>query len=97
MVRQRGLDGATIQAVTAGSPAADAGLAPGETVLRVGDARVADFTDLVARIGAHAPGDPVTLAVRGTGGAERTVTVTLAGTQDRAATTSDPSVPSRFG
>jgi putative serine protease PepD len=89
-------DGATIQAVTAGSPAASAGLAPGETVLRVGDARVADFTDLVARIGAHAPGDTVTLAVRGAGGAERTVTVTLAGTEDRAATTSDPSVPSRF-
>lgn len=86
--------GATIQAVTPGSPAAAAGLAPGDTVVRVGDARVADFTDLVARIGTHAPGDTVTLTVRGAGGGDRPVTVTLAGTPDRGVTTADPSVPS---
>lgn len=92
--RPGGGDGATIAAVTPGSPAAAAGLTPGDTVMRVADARVADFTDLVARVGAHAPGDTVQLTVRGTDGAERNVQVTLAGTPDRAPTTGDPRVPS---
>lgn len=86
--------GATIGAVQAGSPAATGGIVAGDTVLRVGDARVADFADLVARIGAHAPGDTVPLTVRGSDGAERTVQVTLAGTDDREATSGAPQVPS---
>jgi putative serine protease PepD len=85
--------GATIQAVTAGSPAASAGLVAGDTVLQVGDARVADFTDLVARIGAHAPGETVTLTVRSADGQQRPVQVTLGSTEDRAPTTSNRVVP----
>ena len=70
-----------------GSAAATAGLKAGDVVTKVGDARVEDFSDLVARIGAYAPGDKVTLTVE-SGGAERTVGVTLGSTKDEAATTS---------
>jgi putative serine protease PepD len=78
--------GARIGAVQEGTPAAQAGLAAEEVVTKVGDARVEDFTDLVARIGSYAPGEQVTLTVAGPGG-ERTVEVTLAGQPDRAANT----------
>jgi putative serine protease PepD len=85
---ESGLDsGATIAAVQSGSPAAAAGLAAGDVVTKVGDARVEDFSDLVARIGAHAPGDTVTLTVRSSG-TEKTVTATLGSTTDEAPTTS---------
>ena len=78
--------GAQIAAVVGGSPAAQAGLAAGDVVTKVGDARVEDFSDLVARIGSYAPGQQVTLTV-GTGGATRTVQVTLGSQPDRAAST----------
>jgi putative serine protease PepD len=80
-------DGAQIAAVQAGSPAAQAGLAVGDVVTKVGDARVEDFSDLVARIGSYAPGQQVTLTV-GSGGAQRAVTVTLGSQPDQAASTS---------
>jgi putative serine protease PepD len=79
--------GATLAAVQEGSPAATAGLAAGDVVTKVGDARVEDFLDLVARIGAQAPGGAVTLTVE-RGGQERTVDVTLGTTKDEAPTTS---------
>ncbi|WP_300013623.1 trypsin-like peptidase domain-containing protein [Pseudonocardia sp.] len=79
--------GAQISAVEPGSAAADAGLAAGEVVTRVDDARVQDFADLIARVGAQTPGDTVTLTVTD-GGAERTVDVTLGSTPDQAASTS---------
>ena len=79
--------GARIAAVQAGSPAAQAGLAVGDVVTKVGDARVEDFSDLVARIGSYAPGQQVTLTVAGNAGADRTVTVTLGSRPDQAAST----------
>jgi putative serine protease PepD len=79
--------GATIAAVQNGSAAATAGLQAGDVVTKVGDAQVEDFSDLVARIGSYAPGDTVTLTVE-SGGAQRTVDVTLGSTKDEAATTS---------
>jgi putative serine protease PepD len=79
--------GAQLAQVDAGSPAAAAGLQAGEVVTKVDDARVQDFADLIARIGAHAPGDTVTLTV-GEGTTARTVEVTLGSVPDRAATTS---------
>ncbi len=79
--------GATIAAVQDGSAAATAGLAAGDVVTKVGDARVEDFSDLVARIGSYAPGDKVTLTVE-SGGTARTVDVTLGSTKDEAPTTS---------
>jgi putative serine protease PepD len=83
-----GQDGAPIAAVQPGTPAEAAGLQPGDVVTRVDDARVEGFADLIARIGAHAPGEQVTLTITN-GGTERTVDVTLAGQPDQGATTSD--------
>jgi putative serine protease PepD len=80
-------DGAQIAAVQPGSPAEAAGIRAGDVVTQVGDAQVADFADLMARVGSHAPGEQVTLTVTN-GGAERTVTVTLGSQPDEAATTS---------
>ncbi len=85
--QEQAAGGATIAAVQDGSAAATAGLKAGDVVTKVGDARVEDFSDLVARIGSYAPGDKVTLTVE-SGGAERTVDVTLGSTKDEAATTS---------
>jgi putative serine protease PepD len=53
----------------------------------VNHTRVADFPDLIARIGSHAPGEQVTLTVT-SGGAERTVDVTLGSQPDQSATSS---------
>jgi putative serine protease PepD len=89
-------DGAPIAAVQPGSPAAAAGLQAGDVVTRVGDAKVADFADLMARVGAHAPGEQVTLTVRN-GGAERTVNVTLGSQPDQSATSSPSQGSSPFG
>ncbi len=85
--QEQAAGGATIAAVQDGSAAATAGLKAGDVVTKVGDARVEDFSDLVARIGSYAPGDKVTLTVE-SGGAERTVDVTLGSTKDEAPTTS---------
>jgi putative serine protease PepD len=79
--------GATIAAVQDGSAAATAGLAAGDVVTKVGAARVQDFSDLVAQIGAQTPGAKVTLTVQ-RGGQQRTVDVTLGSTKDEAPTTS---------
>jgi putative serine protease PepD len=78
--------GARIAAVEPGSPAAAAGLVAGDVVTKVDNAQVADFADLIARIGAHAPGDQVTLSVT-SGGSSHTVQVTLGSTPDKAAAT----------
>lgn len=77
------VSGAQIGSVQAGSAAAAAGLAAGDVVTKVGDGRVEDFADLVARIGSHAPGETVQLTLEG----GRTVQVTLGSQPDRAATT----------
>jgi putative serine protease PepD len=79
--------GATIAAVQPGSAAASGGLQPGDVVTKVGNARVQDFSDLVAQIGAQTPGAKVTLTVE-RNGQERTVDVTLGSTKDEAPTTS---------
>jgi putative serine protease PepD len=80
-------NGAQIAAVQPGSPAEAAGLKAGDVVTQVGDAQVADFADLMARVGAHSPGEQVTLTVTN-GGAQRTVNVTLGSQPDQSATTS---------
>ena len=81
-----GGSGAVIAAVQQGSPAAQAGLVPGDVVTKVGNDKVEDFTDLVARIGAHSPGEQVSLVVgNANGGGERTVQVTLGSQPDKAA------------
>ena len=78
--------GARISAVQAGSAAAQAGLVAGDVVTKVGNARVEDFSDLVARVGSYAPGQQVMLTVS-SGSAQRDVTVTLGSRPDQAAST----------
>ena len=78
--------GAQIGQVQAGSPAQQAGLAAGDVVTKVGSAKVEDFADLIARIGSYAPGSQVALTVQ-SGGATKTVQVTLGSQPDKAATT----------
>jgi putative serine protease PepD len=82
-------DGARIAVVQPNSPAASAGLVAGDVVTKVGDARVENFSDLIARIGSYAPGQQVTLTVTDSGGGnERTVNVTLGSQPDQGANTS---------
>ena len=85
-VRQSTASGAQIGTVQAGSPAEKAGLVAGDVVTKVGDAKVEDFTDLIARIGSYAPGSQVTLSVQ-SGNTPKTVQVTLGTQKDNAATT----------
>ena len=67
-------------------PPRSAGLAAGDVVTKVGDAKVEDFADLIARIGAYAPGAQVPLTVS-SGGATKTVRSHWAARADKAATT----------
>ena len=70
--------GAGVQAVTAGGPAAAAGLRPGDVITKVADRVVTDADGLIVAIRAHDPGSRVTLAYT-RDGATRTTTATLAG------------------
>lgn len=69
--------GATIAGVIDGTPAAQAGLAAGDTVTAVDGTAVADGDALSAALAAHAPGDQVTLTWTATDGTTQTATVTL--------------------
>jgi putative serine protease PepD len=69
-------DGATVQTVSAGGPAADAGLQAGAVIVAVDDQTVGSSDDLSSAIDAHKPGDQVRLRVR-SGGKTETVTVKL--------------------
>src|SRR5215218_7716345 len=71
-----GQDGALVQDVTSGSPAAKAGLRPGDLVVGIDGQSVADYGELAARIRAHKPGEKTTLKVV-RGGNETTITATL--------------------
>ncbi len=80
--------GAKINSVEANSPAAAAGLKSGDVVTKVGDARVQNFADLIARIGSYTPGAKITLTVQ-SGGATKAVDVTLGSQTDKAASTAN--------
>jgi S1-C subfamily serine protease len=71
-----GQDGALVQDVASGSPAAKAGLRAGDLVVAIDGQSVADYGEMAARIRAHKPGDKVTLKVV-RGGNETTITATL--------------------
>jgi S1-C subfamily serine protease len=71
-----GQDGALVQEVASGSPAAKAGLRPGDLVVAIDGQSVADYGELGARIRAHQPGEKITLKVL-RGGNETTITATL--------------------
>jgi putative serine protease PepD len=68
--------GATVQAVSAGGPAASAGLQTGAVIVAVDDMTVVSSDQLSTAIDGHQPGDEVKLRVRTSSGTE-TVTVKL--------------------
>ncbi|MDL9945816.1 trypsin-like peptidase domain-containing protein [Gordonia sp. ABSL11-1] len=68
--------GAYISDVTAGGPAAKAGIAQGAIVTKVDDRTIATGDALVAAVRSHAPGDTVTITYVA-GGQTRTAQVTL--------------------
>ena len=68
--------GATVQAVSAGGPAASAGLQTGAVIVAVGDMTVVSSDQLSTAIDGHQPGDQVKLSVRTSSGTD-TVTVKL--------------------
>ena len=71
-----GAPGARLASVTAGGPAADAGLRTGDVVTKIGGAKVQNANDLVAAIAAHHPGDKVAVTVeRGSNTVKLTVTL----------------------
>jgi putative serine protease PepD len=71
-----GAHGVTVAKVSAGSPAAKAGLGTGDVITAVDGATVHASDELSAALAGHKPGDRITLTVRHAG-AERTVAVAL--------------------
>ncbi len=67
---------AQLRQVTAGGPAAKAGLAAGDVVTAVGASAITTTESLIATVRTHQPGDKIALTYR-RGGAVHTVTVTL--------------------
>ena len=80
--------GAAVGAVTAGGPAATAGLKAGDVVTAVDGKPIEGSADLVAAIAAKAPGDQITLTVK-RGGDTTDITATL-GTQPAQRSTTGP-------
>jgi putative serine protease PepD len=68
--------GALVEQVATGSPAAEAGLAPGDVITTVGDRTVDGPGDVVAAVQAHDVGDEVTVTYS-RDGSEQDTTVTL--------------------
>ena len=71
--------GAVLTGVTAGGPAHEAGLRPGDVVTRVGDRAVVDADSLIVAVRDHAPGATVEVTYA-RDGRERTTSATLAST-----------------
>ncbi len=69
--------GALIAGVVDGSPADDAGLAAGDTVVGVDSTVVTTADDLSSTLAAHRPGDSVTVTWLDASGARHSATVTL--------------------
>ncbi|HEV3399730.1 MAG TPA: trypsin-like peptidase domain-containing protein, partial [Actinomycetes bacterium] len=69
-------DGAVIQEVTPNSPASRAGLRAGDVVTSIDGQAIQSYSELIAGIRGHKPGDKVTLGVT-RGGNETTITATL--------------------
>jgi S1-C subfamily serine protease len=68
--------GVLVLEVTTGSPAASAGIAPGDVLLRAGERELRTVEDFLAVLRARGPGDSLEVALA-RGGDERTVTVRL--------------------
>lgn len=72
-----GAEGAGVEEVVEGGPAAKAGIRKGDVIVRVGDSKIESSEDLLAVVRSHQPGDEVRVVyVRGK--SESSVTVKLA-------------------
>ena len=80
--------GAMIDEATQGTPAAEAGLKPGDVITKVNGDAVADAGDLTRRIGSMKPGDKVELTYM-RDGAEKTATARLADQKNAAVAKAD--------
>jgi S1-C subfamily serine protease len=81
-----GSGGVTVASVSAGGPAASAGLRVGDVITSVGGARVNDPDDVAAAIQDRRPGESISVEVQ-RGGSSETLKVTLS---ERPATTGTP-------
>jgi putative serine protease PepD len=70
-----------VQQVTPGSPAAQAGIQPGEKITKVDDRLINSGDALVAAIRSHEPGSQVKITVKNQAEASRQVQVTLGSQQ----------------
>ncbi|MEU1232225.1 trypsin-like peptidase domain-containing protein [Streptomyces sp. NPDC005828] len=77
-VGEKGKDGSA--SITAGGPAAKAGLRPGDVITRVDGQRVHNGEELIVKIRAHRPGDKLELTLS-RDGKELTKTLTLGSSQ----------------
>ncbi len=73
-----------VMAVTAGSPAATAGIKVGDVISAVDGKAITAFDDVSNAVMAKKPGDPLTLDIQTGNAAKRAVVVTLGSVQDRA-------------
>jgi putative serine protease PepD len=85
--------GAPIQSVTPGSAADKAGVKSGDVISKVNGHPLNNYADLMAAILEFAPGQQVTMTIKG----GRTVHVTLGSEKDTAQTTVSPQQRSPFG
>ena len=74
-------DGAKVAEVTPGSPADEAGVESGDTIIAVNDKPLVDGTELVVTVRSQNPGDTVSLTVE-RGGQTLTIPVTLEASSD---------------
>ena len=70
--------GARLSEVTAGGPAATAGIEAGDLVLAINGRSISGSTELVVAIRANAPGETIELRIQKQNGQQRTVRATLA-------------------
>jgi putative serine protease PepD len=68
--------GARVQTVTPRSPASDAGLQPGDVIVRIDERGIDDATELVVEVRNHAPGDTIRVSFQRSG-KDQTVSLVL--------------------
>jgi S1-C subfamily serine protease len=56
-------EGAYVAQVTAGTPAADAGIREGDVIVQIGDQKIATSADVLTAVRAHRPGETVSVTV----------------------------------
>jgi putative serine protease PepD len=69
--------GALVVTVQPGGPAAKAGIAAGDSIVKIDGIDISDAAALSSALAEHQPGDTITLSVIGTDGNSRTASVTL--------------------